>query len=203
MRPRDPELEIRILAETLNLLLIHEPYEIGMRDIATACHVSATAIYHYYEDKTALFEAVKLHCLTELKLYMKAMINEQADILVQIRTALDSFAQWCFDNPRKAFLVMGKLKANTSASKEELQLYYECNELGLYLIEKGIAEHRISSDNPRLDTSIAISALWGTIEGILLNRADPEYWNRGKAYTDRFINQYLTILSRDIPEEKE
>lgn len=194
MRTADPELEKMIISKTLCLLMDHEPDEIGMRDIAQACNVSATAIYHYYQDKTALFEAVKLDCLADLKTYMETRIAAAETTYDKVKASLESFAGWCFDNPQKALLVMGRLKANTTASVEELKPYYECNELGLRLLEQAVREHSAVSDDPQLDTSIAVSALWGTIEAILLNRADPAYWQSGTAYTGRFIEMYLSII---------
>jgi AcrR family transcriptional regulator len=194
MRTADPELERMIISKTLCLLMEHEPGEIGMRDIARACNVSATAIYHYYQDKTALFEAVKLDCLGSLKKYMETKIAAVQTTYGKVRASLEAFAEWCFDNPQKALLVMGRLKANTTASAEELKPYYECSELGLRLLEQAVREHIAVSDDPRLDTSVAVSALWGTIEAILLNRADPAYWQSGKAYAERFIDMYLSII---------
>ncbi|MCK9169106.1 MAG: TetR/AcrR family transcriptional regulator [Treponema sp.] len=194
MRTADPELEKMILEKTLGLLMEHEPDQIGMRDIARACGISATAIYHYYQDKTALFEAVKLDCLGGLKTFMVEKITAEQTTYDKVRASLEAFAEWCFDNPQKALLVMGRLKANTTASAEELKPYYECSELGVHLLEQAVREHTAVSDNPRLDTSVAVSALWGTVEAILLNRADPSYWQSGKKYTDRFITMYLSVI---------
>jgi AcrR family transcriptional regulator len=194
MRNADPELERMILSKTLSLLMEHEPDEIGMRDIARACNVSATAIYHYYQDKTALFEAVKLDCLGGLKTFIEVKTAAALTTYGKVRASLEAFAEWSFANPRKALLVMGRLKANTTASAEELKPYYECSELGLRLLEQAVREHSAVSDDPRLDTSVAVSALWGTVEAILLNRADPAYWQSGKAYTEHFITMYLSII---------
>ena len=194
MRTADPELEQMILSKALGLLMDHEPNEIGMRDIARACNVSATTIYHYYADKTALLEAVKLDCLADLKTYMETGIAAAQTTYAKVRASLEAFAGWCFDNPQKALLVMGRLKANTTASPDELKMYYECNELGLQLLEQAVRDHTAVSDNPRLDTSVAVSALWGTVEAILLNRADPAYWQSGKAYTEHFIAMYLSVI---------
>ncbi|MFA6855734.1 MAG: TetR/AcrR family transcriptional regulator [Treponema sp.] len=194
MRTADPDLERTIITKTLDLLMDHEPDEIGMRDIARACNVSATAIYHYYHDKTELFEAVKLDCLADLKTDMEAEITAAHTTYGKVRASLEAFAAWCFNNPQKALLVMGRLKANTTASAEDLKTYYECSELGQRLLEQAVQEHTAVSDNPRLDTSVAVSALWGTVEAILLNRADPAYWQSGTEYTERFITIYLSVI---------
>jgi AcrR family transcriptional regulator len=197
MRTADPELERMILSKTLGLLMEHEPNEIGMRDIARACGVSATTIYHYYTDKTALFEAIKLDCLGDLKTCMEEETAAASTTYNKVKASLEAFAGWCFDNPQKALLVMGRLKANTTASPEELKMYYECNELGMQFLEQAVREHSAVSADPRLDTSVAVSALWGTVEAILLNRADPAYWQSGKAYTDHFITMYLSVIFPD------
>jgi AcrR family transcriptional regulator len=194
VRTADPELQKTIISKALSLLMEHEPDEIGMRDIALACGVSATAIYHYYEDKTALFEAVKLDCLAELKDCMESRVSRSVGSREKIKAALEAFTAWCFANPQKALLVMGRLQANTSASAEELKPYYACTEIGVQLLEAAVAEHSAVSDDPRLDTSVGVSALWGTVEAILLNRADPAYWQSGPLYTDRFIAMYLAVL---------
>ena len=202
MRTADPELERKILSTALGLLMKQEPDEIGMRDIAKACNVSATAIYHYYQDKTALFEAVKLDCLSDLQVCMESRIALYKTSYDKIRAALEAFAAWCFDNPQKALLVMGRLKANTTATTEELKPYYTCSELGQKLLEQAVQDHTAVSDDPRLDTSVAVSALWGTVEAILLNRADPAYWQSGKAYAQRFITMYLSIIFPERRKEK-
>ena len=58
MRNANPELVSSIKKRTLELLMEKEPEEIGMREIAKKCGVSATAIYHYYRDTWRLFMAV-------------------------------------------------------------------------------------------------------------------------------------------------
>lgn len=194
MRTANPELEQNIKKGTLELLIKKEPYEIGMRDIAQICGVSAAAIYHYYKDKDSLFEAVKLDCLASLKICLEKRISEETETPLKAKAAFEAFRDWCFDNPPIALLVMGKLKANTTASREELKAYYECNETGLQLLEQGIREGCAVSDDPRLDTAVLISGLWGTIEAILLKRADSAYWNSGKAYTDRYITICMGIF---------
>ena len=48
---RNPNVEIvsQIKAKTLELLMEKEPSEIGMRDIAAKCGVTAANIYHYFK----------------------------------------------------------------------------------------------------------------------------------------------------------
>lgn len=194
MRVQDPELKANIISSAINLLSEHDPAEIGMRTIADACGVTAAALYSYYPDKTALFEEVKLVCLAELKSYLVKTVKKTDTSIEQLKTVLESFASWCFKHPQKALLVMSKLQANTSASGDELKSYYECNAFGQAILEHAVADGYAVSDDPRFDTSIAVSALWGVIESILLKRADPIYWKQGKKCTDRFIKQYLLSL---------
>ena len=194
MRVQDSELKADIISKAIELLSEHDPSEIGMRTIADACGVTAAALYGYYPDKTALFEEVKLVCLAELKAYLVKNVKKVDSSAEQLKTVLESFAAWCFKNPQKALLVMSRLQANTFASGDKLKSYYECNAFGQAILEHAVADGYVVSDNLQLDTSIAVSALWGVIESILLNRADPAYWKQGKKCTDRFISQYLLSL---------
>jgi AcrR family transcriptional regulator len=187
LRKQNPATEKNIRSACLSLLLEKEPELIGMRDIATRCGISATAIYYYYSDKEKLFEAVKKDCLKRMDEWISSQVSG-TDTLSQLRSALEAFRDWAFANPRIALLVMGRLKANTGASSTEMPLYYRSLTLGKELLDKAVAEGSCRSNDTILDSSVCVSAVWGTIESILLNRSAPELWNRGKETTDRIID---------------
>ena len=63
MRLPNKELENQILLAAIDLLMEKEPAEIGMRDVAKKCGVSATSIYNYYKDKNELFMRISLSCI--------------------------------------------------------------------------------------------------------------------------------------------
>ncbi|MCR5762410.1 MAG: TetR/AcrR family transcriptional regulator [Treponema sp.] len=194
MRKSNPELEKEIRTKTLELLQEKEPYEIGMRDIATQCGVTATSIYLYYKDKEDLFRKISLDSLSILSEYMQKRIDKAKSPKTKISEALKAFRDWCFDNPKTALLFMGKISVDTNADKETLESYYTCIRTGQKLLEDCIEKNIFKSKNPKLDTNIIVYGLWGCIQSILLERSDIEFWNKSIKYTDRFIEMALTAL---------
>ena len=59
MKASNPDLEKSIREKALDLLMVKEPEEIGMREIARACGVTPPTIYYYFKDKDCLFVRVK------------------------------------------------------------------------------------------------------------------------------------------------
>ena len=66
MRNPNPNLIGQIKDAALKLLMEKDPSQIGMRDIASECGITATNIYHYFKDKDRLFQTVSLDCLNQL-----------------------------------------------------------------------------------------------------------------------------------------
>ena len=196
MRTPNPDTEKNIRSSCLDLLLEKEPELIGMREIAAHCGISATAIYYYYSDKDKLFEAVKKDCLGQMDTWILSHITGD-DTLLQLRSVLRAFRDWAFANPRIALLVMGRLKANTKAPPAEIASYYKSLTLGKELLDKAVAEGFCRSNDTLLDSSVCVSALWGTIESIILNRSAPELWQRGKEVSDRIIDMCIVALQSD------
>lgn len=195
MRIPNPELERKIRMECRALLLEKEPEEIGMRDIAASCGVSATTIYYYYADKDALFEAVKLDFLAAMDARIRGAVLEASGSREKLRAALASFRDWALDNPRVSLLVMGRLKPNLAASKDELAQYYRSNDLAKELLDAAVAEGTANIADTKLMSALCIAALWGAIETILLNRTHPDYWNKGKYFTDRMIDMLVAQVT--------
>ena len=111
MRNANPELVSSIKKRTLELLMEKEPEEIGMREIAKKCGVSATAIYHYYRDKDCLFQAISLDCLNQINSVIEAAAENAASLKEKVLAAIRAFRNWSLKNPRVASLVMEKIKS--------------------------------------------------------------------------------------------
>jgi AcrR family transcriptional regulator len=198
MRLANPELERKIRSVCLAALLEKEPEEISMRDIAARCGVSATTIYYYYADRDALFEAVKLECIAGMDDYIAERVAACGlSGLARLRAGLGAFRDWAFANPRVAILVMGRLKPNVTASRDELARYYRSNEFARAMLESAVSEGSVSCRDARLSSALCIAALWGAVEACLLNRVDPEYWERGTAFTDGMIDMCLAGLAAE------
>ena len=194
MRKPNTEIISVIKQKTLELLMQKNPEQIGMREIAAACDITATNIYHYYKDKDRLFQEISLDCLYELNERLASLSQKGKTVKKQIQNAIESFRDWCFENPKRALLVMQGIKSADDAPPELIEEYYVCNRTGEKLLREAITQGLAKSTNPRLDVGILVSGLWGCIESVLLKKCEPDYWEKGKSYTDRFIKLWLNSI---------
>lgn len=186
MRLPNPILETEILEAALELMQDKDPSQIGMREVAKKCGISATSIYNYYKDKNQLLIRISITCLTELKDKMTARVSKVDEKKEKVREALAAYRDWCFEKPKTALLVFTKLEEEIN--DELIMNFYICNRMGEILLEDCAAENILKVEDIKLNTGIAISGLWGCIESIITKRSDPIYWNKGKEFTDRFID---------------
>ena len=179
MRKPNTEIITMIKQKTLELLMQKNPEQIGMREIAAACDITATNIYHYYKDKDRLFQEISLDCLYELNERLASSSQKGKTVKKQIQNAIESFRDWCFENPKRALLVMQGIKSADDAPPELIEEYYVCNRTGEKLLCGAIKQGLAKSTNPRLDVGILVSGLWGCIESVLLKKCEPDYWEKG------------------------
>lgn len=194
MRKPNTEIKSIIKERTLELLMQKNPEQIGMREIATTCKITATNIYHYYKDKDRLFQEISLDCLYELNTRLSESAQKGKTLKSQIQNAIEAYRDWCFENPRRALLVMQGIKSADDVSPELIEEYYVCNRTGEKLLKEAIKQGMAKSTNPRLDVSILVSGLWGCIESVLLKKSEPDYWEKGNTYTDRFIKLWINSI---------
>ena len=208
----ETDLASRIRDKTLELLLEKEPEEITTRDIAKACGVTATSLYYYYRDRETIFTEIKLCCIEKMDKYIsehtaKKFARQQredknTDPRKEVRAGLEAFRDWAFANPRIALLVMGRLKADTQTDPEKMKKYYQSTIFAKKLLDRMVQADLSNSKDTLLDASLCISALWGAIESVLLNRTVPKYWSkrRGMDFTNKMIDLLLTSL---IPKKND
>ena len=200
MRNPNPELINQIKEAALKLLMEKEPEQIGMRDIASECKITATNIYHYFKDKDRLFQSISLDCLNQLNERIKENAARGKSIKAQIKNAVIAYRDWCFENPRRCLLVMQGIKSAEDITPEQMEEFYVCNRTGEKLLREAIKQGLAKSSDPRFDVSLLVSGLWGCIESVLLKKCEVEYWDKGSAYTDRFIKMWCNSVF--IEEEK-
>ena len=121
MRKANTEIMPLIKQRTLEMLMKKNPDQIGMRDIAENCGITATSIYHYYRDKDKLFQEISLDCLYELNKRIKDAANTGNSAKKQIKNAIKSFRDWCFENPRLSLLIMQGIKSADDAMPEIIE----------------------------------------------------------------------------------
>lgn len=190
MRNANPELVSSIEERTLELLMEKEPAEIGMREIAQKCGVSATAIYHYYRDKDCLFQSISLDCLNEINSVIESAAEKAASPKEKCLSAIRAFRDWSLKNPRVASLVMEKIKSAVNLPPEETEKYYVCNRTGEKLLDLCIENGSARSENPRLDIGVLVFGLWGCIQSVISRKSEVEYWENSEPFTERFIKMW-------------
>ncbi len=196
MRVANADLERKILEEALALVIQNGVDNVGMREIAKACTVSPTTLYYYYRDKEDLLEAVKLDCLFSMDSYIAQHVVVTGFPLADLQSGFEAFRDWAFINPDIALLVMNRFKANLGAGAEAMPRYYKSHRLVIDLLEQAVVNGTAASEDPVLDSSVCISAIWGAIESVLTNRTLPKYWDRGPEYTDRAILMCMSFLTK-------
>ncbi len=189
MRRPNPELEKQIKTKTLELLMEKDPLEIGMRDIAAACGVTATSIYHYFKDKNDVFRNITRDCMEEFGKDMVRTILDVPEPGEKIVKALQFFRDWSFANPKKAFLVMGKVESDPEMTLGNLDSYYGCHKLLKELLLE--CNQGMTAEQAVLKANLIISSLWGCISSIISERTEPEYWHNGVEFTDKAIELLL------------
>ena len=85
MRNPNPNLIGQIKDAALKLLMEKDPSQIGMRDIASECGITATNIYHYFKDKDRLFQTVSLDCLNQLNERIKENAAHGKNVKTQVK----------------------------------------------------------------------------------------------------------------------
>ena len=192
MRKPNTEIKSIIKERTLELLMQKNPEQIGMREIAATCKITATNIYHYYKDKDRLFQEISLDCLYELNTRLSESAQKGKTLKSQIQNAIEAYRDWCFENPRTAQLFMGKISVDDNASEAEIESFYTSQRFGQKLLENCLKNNSVTLTDTKCHTDLIIFSLWGCIESVLLKRSDPEYWSKGIEFTDQFIDVVST-----------
>lgn len=195
MKVPNTEIEGKILDTALALLMVKEPEEIGMREIARACGVTPPTIYYYFADKDQLFTRVKNECLVQMDARIAAALRQGSGPEECMLRGLEAFRDWAFENPRVAILIMGRFKPDSIDDSEvALSQYYNSMNLAVSLVEQAKRDGVVSCSDPVLASALCVYSLWGVIESVLSKRTFPEYWNRERELTDASIRMCMDYL---------
>lgn len=195
MKASNPDLEKSIREKALDLLMVKEPEEIGMREIARACGVTPPTIYYYFKDKDCLFVRVKQDCIASMDARMLDAISRGTGPLESLKLGLEAFRDWAFDNPRIAVLIMGRFKPDTSDIDEALRQNYRSMTMAVSLLEDAAKAGLVSCSDPVLAVSLCVYSLWGVIESFFSKRTFPQFWDRGRELTDASIRMCLNYIA--------
>ncbi|WP_449189875.1 TetR/AcrR family transcriptional regulator [Treponema lecithinolyticum] len=194
MRKANTQIVSTIKTKTLELLMKKNPDSISMRDIAANCSITAANIYHYYKDKDSLFQEISLDCLHELNERILNRVQNLSADKKKLQTAAHTFRDWCFENPRRALLVIQGIKTSAAAGNEFRESYFVCNKAATEVLKACVQSGSARSANPQLDVDILVSGLWGCVEAVFLKKCNKKYWDNGSAYMNRFIDLWINAI---------
>lgn len=173
IRPPSPSLERRERekAETRDLILAaaramftREGYErTTMRGIAHSIGYTATAIYHHFADKDALFQEL---CAADFRAFSSALtsISQVADPVERIRTMGQAYVRFAIDNPeqfRFMFLIDRPVPSSDAMHKNPGDDAY----LALRnMVVEVMAAGRLRED--LTDPDLVAQVLWGNVHGL-------------------------------------
>ncbi len=193
MRTPNVEIVAQIKAKTLELLMEKEPSEIGMRDIAAKCGVTAANIYHYFKDKTAVFQAISRDSISELNsLILKAA--ENVSPRKKLENAANVLKDWCVSHPRRALLLFAKTESDENADEKKISEYYTANKTAANFLKECVEQGIAYSEDPERDVNVFVSGLWGCIESALLKKSEPRFWNDCSGLVQRFIDMWMNMI---------
>ena len=195
MKVSNPDLEKEIRDKALELLMVREPEEIGMRELARVCGVTPPTIYYYFKDKDRLFARVKQDCLALMDERMLDAISRGSNPLESLKLGLEAFRDWTFENPRIAILIMGRFKPDVDNIDEALQKNYRSMTMAVRIQQKAADAGLVTCKDPVLTVSLCVYSLWGVIESCFSKRTCPEYWDRGKELTDASVRMCLDYIA--------
>ena len=176
MRRANTQIVSTIKTKTLELLMEKNPDSISMRDIAANCSITAANIYHELNERI-----------------LNRVQNLSAD-KKKLQTAAHTFRDWCFENPRRALLVIQGIKTSAAAGNEFRESYFVCNKAATEVLKACVQSGSARSANPQLDVDILVSGLWGCIEAVFLKKCNKKYWDNGSAYMNRFIDLWINAI---------
>ena len=140
----------------------------SMAQIAQAADVSKATIYHYFESKDALVEALVRRLFDEDRTEIEQLIRSKESVAARIRTYIQGLSQ-LLERNRDLYPIFAESKVITSRRpniQAILQAYYQGYVDDFQVI---IEQGRVSGEiRPDTDSATAALALVSTIEGSIL-----------------------------------
>jgi AcrR family transcriptional regulator len=180
-REREREEVRRKIMDAARDLFATEGYDrVTMRRIAEAIEYSATTIYHHFEDKDDLVNALCEEDFARLLAVFRGQ-RPPEDPVEWIRQLGRAYARFGLDNPnhyRFMFMTPAKCEKVPDASDSGQQTFGVLKEA----VEKAIATGRFRGGDPQQMAQV----LWAGVHGAvaLLVTLQPEHWPQGCASPD-------------------
>ena len=175
-RPTDPNLKNRIL-EIARELVVQDGYaNLSMRKIATRLGMTAPSIYWYFENKDALVHTLIAEGMDTLFEKLSAAVVLESNALEQLQKGCQTYIEFGLANP-EYYEIMFQLHPEQMERYPVAQFRRARRNLELFakILETGITQGNMKSQNPNLEANFIWTTLHGFVSLLLAKRIEVKW----------------------------
>ncbi len=156
------EVSAKIVDVARDILAEGGMEKLSMRSVAERVGITATAIYHHFENKQALVEEVVESGYRRFGAHMRARLeNSPAGSMEQIKSMGEAYISFAVENSAH-FRVIFNLQASTPRHIDEIPGHG-----GYHMLRKTIEAAIESGDIREVDPDLAALFLWTCVHGLV------------------------------------
>jgi len=189
-RPANPDLKNKIRNIAIHEINRKGYTNINMRDISKKAGITPTTIYYYYKNKDDLFLDIKKVSMDKMDEYAFSKIKSTDNPIKKLESLMDSFIDWCLDNPKISRLIFDQLP-----NKIDDSLYSKSYYKAIEIIEEGKADGYFFVKESELDVTVATSSMYGLVLILLSEAYHPKFKNRKNELKKYLIKMFISNIS--------
>jgi len=165
--------ETDILRVTRELLIRDGFSKLSMRKIANELDVTATTLYHYFENKDDLLLALVEDSIRQLADALRQSMEREADPVTRLEILTDTFLSFALDHPQEYEVIyMVRPEEMPKFPKQKFQEIRSVYEMLAGLIQDGVDAGLLDVEDPLVSAYTLWAQLHGVVSVILSRRLD-------------------------------
>ncbi|MGA1465410.1 MAG: TetR/AcrR family transcriptional regulator [Bacteroidetes bacterium] len=165
--------ETDILRVTRELLIRDGFSKLSMRKIANELDVTATTLYHYFENKDDLLLALVEDSIRQLADALRQSMEQEADPVTRLGILTDTFWKFALDHPQEYEVIyMVRPEEMPKFPKEKFQEIRSVYEMLAGVIQDGVEAGLLDVEDPLVSAYTLWAQLHGVVSVILSRRLD-------------------------------
>ncbi len=165
--------ETDILRVTRELLIRDGFSKLSMRKIANELDVTATTLYHYFENKDDLLLALVEDSIRQLADALRQSMEQEADPVTRLGILTDTFWKFALDHPQEYEVIyMVRPEEMPKFPKEKFQEIRSVYEMLAGVIQDGVEADLLDVEDPLVSAYTLWAQLHGVVSVILSRRLD-------------------------------